>query len=82
MVKQWIGEVHSLTPWGAPADFRVFATGDDRWVLFDPLDRDGASLCQQFPVRRADLRQPLRSALRRGCDFTTAARNQWEAVHA
>jgi len=62
MVKQYVAVVRSRTG----TRFRVFKTGDDRWYLFDPLDRDDCSLCNAFPVKASDLRSELRRALRHG----------------
>ena len=52
MVKQWIGEVQ-----GPYCKFRVFTTGNPKFVLFCPLDRYGCEGGLQFPVKRTDLRR-------------------------
>ena len=82
MVKQYVGEIYTLAPWGTPPQFRVFATGDDRWFLFDPLDLYGCSTCNQFPVLAATLRDDVRAGLSAGQTFTSAARNAWNAAQS
>jgi hypothetical protein len=62
MVKQYVAVVRSR--WGQR--FRVFKTGDDRWYLFDPLDKDDCSTCSQFPVLKSSLRSDIRRALSHG----------------
>ena len=62
MVKQYVAVVQNHRG----RRFMVFCTGDDRYYLFDPLDRDGCSLCTGFPVKKTDLRRDLRSALAHG----------------
>ena len=52
MVKQWIGEVS-----GRYGRFRVFTTGDPRYVLFCALTPEGYEGGVQFPVKRADLKR-------------------------
>lgn len=68
MVKQYLGEYVRSDG----RRFRVFATGDDRFFLFDPLDRHGCSLCCQFPVRKARLPRRMRGALNHGCSYHEA----------
>jgi hypothetical protein len=80
MVKQFVGEVHGLTPWGSPVDFRVFETGDAKFWLFDRLDPAGCSLCEALPYAKASLRKELRRALNHGQTFTSAARNRYESA--
>jgi hypothetical protein len=62
MVKQYVAVVKSRTG----QRFRVFETGDPKFYLFDPLDKDDCSGCIQFPVRKADLRPDIRRALSHG----------------
>lgn len=60
MVKKWICEIqspHARYADGKPVLFRVFTTGDDRYVLFVTLDRWGCSTDVQFPVLRRNLRR-------------------------
>lgn len=59
--KQFVARVR-----GRWCRFNVFTTGDDRWYLFDPIDRHGCSYCNAFPVLRADLKPELRRALAHG----------------
>jgi len=61
-VKQYVVELNGR--WGAR--FRVFTTGDDKYYLFDLLDPYGCSTTIQFPVRKADLKREVRSALAHG----------------
>jgi hypothetical protein len=61
-VKQYVAVVRSRTG----MRFRVFETGDAQWYLFDPLSADDCSLCNQFPVRKKDLRPDIRRALAHG----------------
>lgn len=61
MVKQYVGRIH-----GAWCEFQVFETGDPKFYLFDPLDRQGCSTCMQFPVKKADLKPEVRRALKGG----------------
>lgn len=68
MVKQYVGRVQ-----GKRACFQVFESGDPKYYLFDPLDRDGCSLCNQFPILKKDLKDDVRRALRHGCDYIRAA---------
>lgn len=81
MVMQFLGELRTLTPWGTPIDYRVFRCGDDKWFLFDPLDRHGCSLCQQYPIERKRLERNIRRAFTSGdgSTYTTAKRNAFEA---
>ena len=60
-VKQYVAMVQ-----GEWCRFRVFTTGNEQYYLFDPLDAYGCSLCNQFPVRKKDLRDDLRRALAHG----------------
>lgn len=46
--------------------FNVFTTGDDKFYLFDPIDRHGCSYCMAFPVERKRLRRDIRHALAHG----------------
>lgn len=62
MVKQFVARVRSRTG----QRFNVFETGDEKYYLFDPIDRDGCSYCNQFPVLKKDLRDDIRRALRHG----------------
>lgn len=55
--KQYVGEVQSRF-----ARFRVFTTGDPKFLLFCPLDSNGCEGGLQFPVKRSDLK---RGVLRR-----------------
>jgi hypothetical protein len=59
MVKQFVARVQNARG----VRFNVFTTSDDRYYLFDPLDQDGCSLCQQWPVLRATLSREMRRAL-------------------
>lgn len=61
MVKQYVAEVA-----GRFCKFRVFETGDPRFYLFDPIDPYGCSTCNQFPVRKTDLKPSIRRLLRHG----------------
>ena len=61
-VKQYVAVVRSKTG----QRFRVFTTGSQKHYLFDPLDADDCSLCNQFAVLRADLKPEIRRALRHG----------------
>lgn len=82
MVMQYLGEIYTMTPWGTPSQFRVFRCGDDKWLLFDPIDSYGCSILQQFPVKRADLKPHVRRTFRAnvaGGVYTTAARNEYDA---
>ena len=58
MVKQWIGEIHR-----GHGGFRIFTTGDDKWVLFDCIVEMSpgtwVSTCVQFPVLRRYLKKVL-----------------------
>ena len=60
-VKQYVAVVRSR--W---CRFRVFATGDARWYLFDQLDEHGCSTTLQFPVKKSDLKPEIRRALAHG----------------
>jgi hypothetical protein len=62
-VKQYVAVIRSQA---TGVRFRVFTTGSDRHYLFDPLDEDGCSLCNAFPVLKSDLKPELRRALRHG----------------
>lgn len=53
MVKQWLGEIETE----GGDRYRVFETGDAKFVLIDPIDRHGASLCMQFPMRKTRMRR-------------------------
>lgn len=60
-VKQYVAELQ-----GRWCRFRVFTTGDPAYYLFDALDPYGCSTGLQFPVRKAELRRDVRSALANG----------------
>jgi len=62
MVKQYVAVVKSRTG----QRFMVFRTGDEKYYLFDPIDKDGCSYCRGFPVLKADLRSEIRRALSHG----------------
>lgn len=81
MVKQFLGEVYAVTPWGSPVQYRVFNSGLDGWLLFDRIDGAGCSMCEQFPVKASDLKPHVRRALKAGVTFTTAARNRLDTEH-
>jgi hypothetical protein len=61
MVKQYVAELQ-----GKYGRFRVYRTGDDKYYLFDPLDKDDCSGCIAFPVLKADLKKDVRRALAHG----------------
>jgi hypothetical protein len=72
-VKQYVAQI--ITKRGQA--FRVFETGDAKFYLFDPLDQpDGCSMCNQFPVRKSELRTEIRRGLRHGwgCDLRQTRR--------
>ena len=46
MVKQYVAVVRSRF-----CRFMVFRTGDEKYYLFCPLDRDGCQSTWQFPVK-------------------------------
>lgn len=56
MVKQFIGEIHRRN-----GGFRVFTTGDDKYLLFDCIVEMSpgtwVSTCQQFAVQRSRLKR-------------------------
>jgi hypothetical protein len=65
--------------------FNVFTTGDDKFYLFDPIDRDGCSFCMAFPIARKRLRNDIRHALAHGVgnvDEAKWARGQQEWTRA
>ena len=62
MVKQYIAVVRNRRG----AKFMVFNSGDEKYYLFCPLDRDGCQGTNQFPVRKTELRRDIRSALAHG----------------
>lgn len=62
MVKQYVAVVQSWIG----QKFMVFQSGDDRYYYFDPLDRDGCSCCNGFPVKKTDLRRSIARALAHG----------------
>lgn len=62
MVKQYVAVVRNARG----RRLRVFKTGDEKFYLFDPLDEHDCSLCNAFPVRKADLRPDIRRALSHG----------------
>ena len=64
MIKQYVGRVY-----GKRVQFQVFESGDPQYYVFDPLDRDGSSMCNQFAVAKKDLQKDVRFALRHGCDY-------------
>lgn len=61
-VKQYVAVVQN----SRGRKFMVFETGDDRFYLFSLLDNYGCQTLIQFPVRKADLRDDIRRALRHG----------------
>jgi hypothetical protein len=77
-VKQFLGECRTMTRWGTPTQYRVFACGDEKWFLFDPIDEAGCSRLMQFPVLRSSLRKDVRAGLSHGMSFTSAARNEYD----
>lgn len=77
-VKQFLGEVRCMTPWGTPTQYRVFACGDEKYFLFDPIDEAGCSRLMQYPVLRSSLRKDVRAGLTHGMSFTSAARNEYD----
>ena len=60
-VKQFVARVQ-----GRWSRYNVFATGDAKYYLLDPIDKSGCSLCNAFPILKADLRPALRRALSHG----------------
>lgn len=79
MVMQYLGELHTMTPWNTPAQYRMFRCGDDKWLLFDPIDLNGCSRLMQFPVLRKDLKPEIRRVftVKTGGLYTTAKRNAY-----
>lgn len=61
-VKQFVARVQSRTG----QRFNVFTSGDKKFYIFDPIDRNGCSGCISFPVLRTALRPDVRQALRHG----------------
>ena len=61
-VKQYVAVVQN----GTGLRFMVFTTGDPKFYLFCPLDKDGNQGGIQIPVKRADLRDDIRRALAHG----------------
>ena len=59
--KQYVAKVD-----GAFCSFRVFETGDAKFYLFSQLDANDCDTGLQFPVRKTDLRDDVRRALRHG----------------
>jgi hypothetical protein len=59
-VKQYVAVVQ-----GRGGKFMVFETGDPEFYLFSTLC-NGVQTGLQFPVRKADLRDDIRRALRHG----------------
>jgi len=62
MVKQYIAVVQNRRG----QRFMVFQSGDEKYYLFAPMDRDGCCATFQFPVRKTELRREMASALRHG----------------
>lgn len=60
-VKQYVAVVA-----GQWSRFMVFETGSSKHYLFSQLDPSGCATGLSFPVRKADLRPEIRSALRNG----------------
>jgi len=60
-VKQFVATYQGQRGW-----FNVFQTGDPKYYLFDPLDPDGCSLSNAFPVLKSRLRPELRRRLAHG----------------
>jgi len=60
MVKQFVATLR-----GRFCDFTVFETGDPRYYLFS-VTKDGVQTGLQIPVRKSDLRDDVRRALRAG----------------
>jgi hypothetical protein len=68
MVKQYVAEVWSRSDL-APQfgqKWRVFCTGDDKFYLFQAIDRNGCATGLDVPVRKADLRPEVRRMLAHG----------------
>jgi hypothetical protein len=61
MVKQFVAVVQ-----GPFCKMMVFETGDPSRYLFSQLDPGGCQTGLQWPVRKADLRPDIRSALAHG----------------
>lgn len=62
-VKQFVSRLRSPS---TGARFNVFKTGDEKYYLFDPIDKDGCSYCNSFPVKKSDLLPEYRRALTHG----------------
>lgn len=62
-VKQFVAVVQGSPPWDQK--FMVFATGDDKFYLFQPI-RDGIAVGDGFPVEKKRLRDDIRRALAHG----------------
>jgi len=61
-VKQYVAVVQN----SRGSRFRVFETGDPKFYLLSAIAPDGAEGGLQFSVLKADLRDDVRRALRRG----------------
>ena len=62
MVKNYVAVVQN--PWGTK--MMVFRSGDEKYYLFCPLDKDGCQGPVQFPVRKTELRRDIARALAHG----------------
>lgn len=76
-VVHFLGELRTVSAWGAPVDFYVMESANPRLLLFSRQGGDEGP----FPVRRDRLRRPILRALLAGQCVTTAARNAWDAEH-
>lgn len=61
MIKQWVAEIR-----GALYRFRVFESGDPKWLVFTALDPLGCDWGLHVPVRKDRLTRAAKRALRGG----------------
>ena len=69
-VKQFVAVVR-----GALCRFMVYETGDPAFYLFAQMDPDGNLTTLSWPVRKADLRDDIRHALRNGVGNSHAGKD-------